>query len=398
MEINRDMKLNLIYIFCLIWGSSLVSCGEKKVEISVSNETDIELGPRTVEISAPEILHKLDSKGFYITDFNGKEVPSQLTHDSLILFKCQLPPNSSEIYTVHRSDSIHCYPASVWGQIYPERRDDLSYENELVGFRIYGPCTQKAGEKAYGYDIFFKYPTEELIIPQLYASQTDETLWAKVDSLRKIDNNLAEEFINSFTYHVDHGKGMDCYAVGPSLGAGVAAILDNDSICYPWCYDVVEILDNGPIRFSALLKFKTEDKGSLKSLTEYRIITLDSYSYLNSCKVWFEGLEKSADMVIGFPLRYDSSPIIMPEKGILAYADPTQGPDNGKALLGIKKNNPSDTSFIKENHILLSYKLKPGDTLDYKWGFSWSKTEIPTLEKWVEYLETADLNYTITLK
>ncbi len=48
---------------------------------------------------------------------------------------------------------------------------------------------------------------------------------------------------------------MDCYAVGPTLGAGVAALMVNDTIIYPWCYKHQEILDNGPLRFTVKLEF-----------------------------------------------------------------------------------------------------------------------------------------------
>lgn len=376
---------------------SLVSCGEGTVEVKVANETGEDLGTRVVELNAAEILGKLDSKGFFITDFYGNEIPSQLTHDSLILFACNIEAGGSQIFKIHKSDSIHNYPSTVWGAFYPKRRDDLSYENELVGFRIYGPGTQQAGEKAFGYDLFFKYPTEELIVPQLYAPETDDAVWAKVDSLRKIDNNLAEEYIKTFSYHLDHGKGMDCYAVGPTLGAGVAAIMQNDSIVYPWCYNTAEILDNGPLRFTAVLKFAPVKINS-SEVTEVRKISLDSYSYLNNCEVRYEGLSNQVEIVAGFPLRDDSKPVVSTKDGLVAYADPTQGDTNGKALLGIKTKTASDSSLEKDKHILLSYTLKPGNPFIYKWGFSWDKTEIPTMDEWVKYLEKADLQYSVMIK
>ena len=33
---------------------------------------------------------------------------------------------------------------------------------------------------------------------------------------------------------------MDCYAVGPTLGAGVAALMAGDTIIYPYCYRTQE--------------------------------------------------------------------------------------------------------------------------------------------------------------
>ena len=391
------MKLKFSLLSLILTFIALYSCNKESVKIAVSNTTDSEIGTRVIEVKAKEVFSRLNSKGFYVTDEKGDEIPSQFTSDSLIIFKALVPAGKTYIYQINPSDSIHHYPSTVEGRLYPERRDDLAYENELVGFRIYGPSTQKAGEKVYGYDLFFKYPTEELVVPQLYANQTSDILWARVDSLRKINNDLAEEFIKSFTYHIDHGKGMDCYAVGATLGAGVAALIENDSIIYPWCYQNVKILDNGPLRFTVLLEFPVFNFDNTP-IKEKRLISLDSDSFLNSCKVWFESLNNPTVIVTGFPLRDSSEPYFQPKKGILAYADPTQGPDNGKALLGVKTKMQADSVVIKDNHILLSYQLNPSDTFDYKWGFSWDKTEIPNMEEWIGYLENSDLEYSVVVK
>ena len=161
------------------------------------------------------------------------------------------------------------YDSKAEGRVYPERADDLAWENDIVGFRAYGPTTQRKGERAYGYDIFFKYPDKGLVLEKLYGPETSPKTWQTVDSLRAISKEQAEEYINSISYHIDHGLGMDCYAVGPTLGDGVAARLLNDSIAFAWCYESAEVLDNGPLRFTARLNFAPKD-----SVSESRIITL----------------------------------------------------------------------------------------------------------------------------
>lgn len=280
---------------------------------------------------------------------------------------------------------------TIWGQIYFNRRDDISYENELVGFRIYGPGTQKAGEKAFGYDIFFKHPTEELIVPQLYAPETDPAVWAKVDSLRSISSELADEFIHSFSYHVDHGLGMDCYAVGPTLGAGVAALANADSIFYPWCYEKAEIIENGPKRFTVRLDFAPVIiEGD--TVTEHRIISLDSGSHLNKTTVWYDGLTKPMDIVAGFPLRDDFKPVADSQLGWLAYSDPTQGPDNGRAMLGIVLATPANELEKRDGHILLKSGYRPGEEFLYWWGFAWDRADIDNFDEWQNYLRNFTLN------
>ncbi len=277
-------------------------------------------------------------------------------------------------------------PAVVSGRIYPERADDVAWENELVGFRIYGPATQAKKEKAYGYDIFFKHPTDELILEKLYSVETDPATWRKVDSLRAIDRKLADDFINSFSYHIDHGLGMDCYAVGPTLGAGVAALLDADTICYPWCYEKAEILENGPRRFTVRLDFPPRQVGNDHNVVEHRLISLESNSHLNKTKVWYDGLSAPRKIVAGFPLRDAGSPFTDREKGIVAYADPTQGPDNGKAMLGLIFLNPVDTVYQSEGHILAQSTVNPTDTLNYYWGFAWDRADIRSFQEWTDTL------------
>lgn len=374
---------------------TLAACSGNSVKISVSNQTGSELGPRCVELSASDILRRLGTEGFYITDEAGREVVSQLTSDSLILFMADVPEGETKRFNVHPCDTLKSYISTVSGQFYPKRRDDVSYENELVGFRIYGPGTQQAGEKSFGYDLFLKHPTDELIVPQLYAPETDDAVWAKVDSLRKIDIQLAEEFIKTFSYHLDHGLGMDCYAVGATLGAGVAAIFDGDSIRYPWCYEKAEILDNGPLRFTLALDFAPVDNGEVPAVTEHRLINLDSRSHLNRCRVWYNGLEGETALVAGFPLRDDSEVLEDKEKGVITYSDPTQGPDNGKAMVGVVMGNVVDSIFRKDGHVLMASRIMPSDTLDYRWGFAWDRTDIGSLVDWKKYLDRSVLNYTV---
>lgn len=365
--------------------------------VAVTNATEEAIGPRLIEIPAGEILTRLGSKGMILTDREGREIPYQLTYDSLIVFRADVPQGATFKYTFHPCDTLSAFTPTVAGQTYAKRRDDISYENELIGFRIYGPGTQQAGEKAFGYDIFFKHPTDTLIVPQLYAPETDDAVWAKEDSLRKIDPTLADDFIKTFSYHIDHGLGMDCYAVGPTLGDGVAAIATRDSIHYPWCYESAEILDNGPLRFTLRLDFApVEIEG--RAVTEHRLISFDSGSHLNNTKVWYDGLDKEQDIVTGFPLRDETEPIEDLSAGIIAYSDPTQGTDNGRALLGLRVENGTDSILRRDNHILISKHINPADTFVYKWGFAWDRADIKSLHEWNAYLHRTPLAYKVEIK
>lgn len=375
---------HIILMLCVILMSA--ACGRREVRIEVFNGNDFDCSGEMVEVSADSLSELLGSTCLYVVDQDGKEIPSQITGEGKLIFPVDVKACSDAVYRIFPSDTLHSYRAVVAGRLYPERADDVAWENENVGFRIYGPATQAKGEKAFGYDIFFKHPTEDLIVERLYAPETDPATWEKVDSLRGIDPSLAEDFIKTFSYHIDHGLGMDCYAVGPTLGAGVAALVENDSICFPWCYEKATVTDNGPLRFTVILEFPSVPVGN-DTVVEHREISLNSGSHLNSCKVWYDGLKGKRRIAAGFPLRDDSAVVMDAANNIIAYADPTQGPDNGKAMLGMMMAGDADSIYTSEGHILISSMIHPSDTLEYFWGFAWDKTPMKDMESWKKYLD-----------
>ena len=232
----RMKKTHLLIALAPLMGACAVNTGQ--VEVTVENPATASPETAIVELPASDILGRLGSDCFVVTDSEGRELCSQLTHDSLIIFEAAVAPGAKATYYVAASDTMPTYAPVAVGRLYPERADDLAWENDLVGFRAYGPATQAKGERAFGYDIFMKHYSAEPVLERLYEPETSPAVWAKVDSLRAIDPVLAEDFIKTFSYHIDHGLGMDCYAVGPTLGAGVAVpLLEGDSLSYSWCYD-----------------------------------------------------------------------------------------------------------------------------------------------------------------
>lgn len=252
-----------------------------------------------------------------------------------------------------------------------------------MGYRIYGPGTQRKGESAFGYDLFFKYPGRP-VLPDLYAAQCSPENWRKVNELNRTDPVEAKRFEETFTYHINHGKGMDCFAVGPTLGAGAAAIVDHDVIYYPWCYETAEILDNGPLRFTVRMKL-TPVVVNGDSITEERVITLDNGSYLNRCTVSYSGMPNRKVVAAGFPRRDGSEAIMRAGESIIAYKSPTQGDGNGSALLGIYMPDMIQTEE-RFGHILGLAKISPDKSLSYYWGAAWDHNEIHDLTQWLAYL------------
>lgn len=354
------------------------------VEIEVHNPADV-ASVQTVELAADDVLGRLGSTYAVVLTSAGDTVPSQLTHDGLLIFPASIDAGATAEYRVVGSGTAPAADTVATGRVYPERADDLAWENELVGFRAYGPATQRNGERAYGYDIFFKHRSEQPVLGQMYAAQTGAANWARVDSLRATDPDAAREFERSFTYHVDHGAGMDCYAVGPTLGNGMAAFVRDGAIDFGWCYDSMEVLDRGPVRFAAHLVFAPRTIDGDTAVVEHRIITLDRDRWLNRQRTWFDGRRNSGTIAAGMPVRKGGS--TARGNAFVAVTDSTQGPDNGMALLGVVMPGGACPDTLIADHALIIKPFEPSDTLVHYWGFAWNREDFGTLEAWTAYLE-----------
>ena len=366
----------------------LAACSDDKtVELAVANPAGGASLSQLAAVPAAPILERLGADYVYVADASGREIPSQITYDGLLLFPADVAAGSESIYTVGASHTCRVYPRLASGRLYPERADDIAWENEAVGFRIYGPATQAKGERAFGYDIFFKHRSDDAILPVLYKDETDPAVWARVDSLRAIDPKLAQDYIDSFSYHIDHGLGMDCYAVGPTLGDGVAAFVENDSILFAWCYDKAIVLDNGPLRFTVKLDFAPRAIGSDSTVVEHRVISLDAGSYLNRQSTWFDGLTSGRKIAAGMPVREGGT--YEADAPALAVTDLTQGPDNGTALRGVIMPGAAASENLVQGHAILMKDFAPTDTLTHHWGFAWDREAFGTMEAWSAHLSDA---------
>lgn len=381
---------------------SLLACqSNPEVTVTVENPLGTERTGEIVEVSMEDISTRLnlpDTAQLIIYDAEAQEVPYQITHDGYLIFPASAGANATSIYTIAQG-----VPATVTvracGRQYAERLDDMAWENDLVAFRAYGPALQAKGERGYGYDLFLKRGTTEPILEDLYAKELDPTKWQQVNELRKTDPKAADELAKSFSYHIDHGYGMDCYAVGPTLGAGTSALVDNGTIVYPWCYKDYEILDNGPLRFSVKLTFNPQSVKADTSVVETRIITLDAGSHFNRTSVSYQNLSETTPVVTGIVLHNEETATTAPDKGYMTYTDPTTGTDNGKLFIGTVF--PTDVQEMKtvlfsadekkqrnnaEGHVLAYSNYEPGSEYVYYWGYGWDRSNVKDAEAWNNYV------------
>ena len=205
----------------------LAGCSKSEsVTVTISNPLGMERAGEMVEIPVDDIYKQLnlsDTAQFVIYDEKAQEVPYQLTYDDKVIFPVSIASNASVNYTIQQGTPA-LVNAVVYGRYYPERLDDIAWENDRAAYRAYGPALQKSGEKAYGYDVFTK-SVEDLVVEDRYAMELDSMAWVKIHALREEGKKAAADSLQrTISYHVDHGNGMDCYAVGPTLGGGTAWI------------------------------------------------------------------------------------------------------------------------------------------------------------------------------
>lgn len=397
------MKKKLILATALA-GICLCGCNHpQSVTITVANPLDAERTGEMIEVPAAQVFQSLnlpDTAHLIVCNGQAQEIPYQLTHDGKLIFPVSVAAQGNATYTIRQGTPI---PADtvVYGRQYPERLDDIAWENDRAAYRAYGPALQKTGERAYGYDVFTKN-TDRLVVEDRYALELDSASWAQINALRKAGKQKeADELVSRISYHVDHGNGMDCYAVGPTLGGGTSALMPDSVIVYPYCYKEYEILDNGPLRFTLRLTFNPLTIGNDTNVVETRIIQLDKGSQLNKTTVTYSNLTQPVPVAGGIVLHAANAEGYAhnAQEGYIAYADPTTEPqsDNGTVYVGAVFPDTAVQTKVQLfdkpagdaiGHVLGICTYQPDAAFTYYWGSGWSKYGFDTDETWTEYLKT----------
>ena len=409
------MKKGIIFIAAAIQ-FILSGCGSV-LTVEVNNPLDADRLPELAELSESDIISGLclGSEESFVIKSNGKEVPYQITHDGKVVFPAVLKAGEKQIFKIRKGEPSEPV-TKVCGAHYPERVDDICWESDLAGFRVYGFKEDKPS----GYDIFTKKNTDLPVIPEMYRKALDPEMKKIRAELRKIDKDSSEKFnIANMSFHVDHGYGADFYAVGPTLGAGASALLDEEGIIYPFCYDTFEILDNGPLRFTIKLKFRPFKVGKCENVTETRIMSIDLGSHFTKTTVSFEGLDSPRPIVTGIVVQdKDEKSVGDAAKGYIAYPAPTMNfdkfkdVDNGTVFIGnvfpVELEKTGITYFSDEEsktrggakgHMLAHAQYDPAKPFVYYWGFGWNYADIKSYEDWIRHIETfsAQLRTPITV-
>lgn len=381
-------------------------------QVTLTNNSG-QLLSQVVELDAQTIYNKLGIAGgrqFIVLDGDATEQPYQLTHDGKILVYAQVRPGTSATLTI-KQGAPQDYRFVANGRVYPNREDDLMWENDRNGWRAYGPAVQKKNQHIYGYDVFTKNQPYTML-EQLYHGEL--TSYGLQDKLRKAGRGgECDALHRTMTYHRDHGYGMDAYIVGATLGAGTAALMVKDEFVYPRSYAQVEILDCGPLRFQCKMTFTPITVGSDSNVVEHRTITLDKGTHLNRVEVSYEGLTKACPIAAGIVVHKSAPKAYVANKkmGYIAYADALDHPEvmNGECYLGCvfpsKLKQAKYMPLEKETaggvgHVVGIGNYVPGSTFTYYFGSAWSKYDMPCMSAWQGALEcyASQLNAPLQVK
>ncbi len=406
------MKSNHIWM-SLLSGLFLTACSSSPVlTVTVENPLEQKRSSEIVEVKSVTLknhFHTGNSE-YLLKDDQNHEIPYQITHEGDLIFPVSLKAKEEQTFYISEGKPSKM-TVSTCGKQYPERVDDIAWENDKIAFRTYGPALQRNKERAFGYDIWLKN-TSDLVVEKRYATELNPETRSHIQKLRKEgEKERADSIAKAISYHIDHGNGMDCYKVGPTLGAGTAALMQKDSsIIYPYCYKDFEILDNGPLRFKVKLTYHPFELEG-KNVVETRIIQLDQGSYLNRTEVSYKGLTDSHPLSVGIviqPYHKDKYSFSKTE-GYMSYIDPTDNPNNGNGLIYVGAVFPKQPNEIKpcfftdeerkehgnaSGHIMGFTTYQPNSSYTYYWGAGWSKSDIKSEGQWISYLK----DFSIQLK
>ena len=372
--------------------SSLAIRAAKKVTIEIRNN-DSQPRSEVVEIDVAGIYQKLgvNSSSLVVTDGKGSEMPSQQTHDGKLLVDVTVPAAGVLNLKVVKGTPRPCGPW-VFGKQYPQRLDDFAWENDKCIYRAYGPALQRKGEKAYGYDVWVKN-TAELVLDQRYTAYTEGQ--EKMRQLRKESGHETEikQIDHNINFHIDHGNGNDPYKVGPTLGCGVPALMDDGQLAFPWAYKDYQILDNGPLRLTVRFDYPQRKLAGEQAVTEHRLMSIDKGSRFCRQTVWYDGLTCKHQIASGVVIHAEDSTSYQLGKDYVQYADPTDNPKRNKhtkvfvaALFpyGAVKTMylPGKAKGGATGHVIGVAADYQGERYTYYFGSAWSGCEIKTQEEW----------------
>ncbi len=368
----------------------LAGCADN-LNITVSNPLDQDRKDEIIEVPVAELAKKGindASKAVVIDVATGKQVASQLTWDGLLIFPAEVKACGTAEYRIKEGKAEE-YTTRAYGAFFPQRKDDLTWENDLISFRAYGPALEATGELSCGYDVWVKR-TNDMVVDLRYDLEfCEESMKMKEELLASGDKKAYRTFRDSISFHIDHGNGCDYYAVGRTLGCGAMAPYTEGQLWMVNNFITYEILDNGPLRYTCHLTYAPSEADG-KTVVEDRLISLDAGTHFNRATVKYTNAEtgeyEPITAAAGIILHGTEDYVLNPEAGCIYYADPVHE-KFGQTYLGVIFPEGEWEAKVDCNHILAVSEQTSSDGLEYYFGAGWNKFGFPTPEDWGGYVE-----------
>lgn len=267
----------------------------------------------------------------------------------------------------------------VYGRYVPERKDDFAWENEYAAFRMYGPALR----------------------PENPSNGVD--LWLKTSPELVVDSFYYREHVLGLPYHINYGKGLDCYKVGHTAGAGGLVVIADDQLYVGGPYDRWQILEQTPDKFVFRLEYDSLlVNGHI--LQESITITAEAGQMLNKAQVVLTGAYDGELWAGGGIYLHDSIDNIYTcdHCGVVAYAEDALS-DKTAAKMNWEYNGSTTQgrSYIAvvtphggwqdvmDGTLFTVVPYELGDTLTYFFGACWSEwsngeLSFPTDQDWFD--------------
>lgn len=263
-----------------------------------------------------------------------------------------------------------CQPEGqrVFGRFVPERKDDFAWENEYAAFRMYGPA----------------------LAPENPSNGVD--LWLKASPELVVDSFYYREHELGLPYHINYGKGLDCYKVGHTAGCGGLAIIADGQLWIGGQYARHEILYQDDRRFSFRLEYDSVLVAG-RIMQEQITITAEAGTPLCKAEVVLTGLEskKLPELFLGGGIYLHDSIDRLgynEETRTMTYcedalSDKTAAEMNreyngstsqGRSYIAVYvPDEAASKPMIYDNTAVLVAPYTPGSTFTYYFGACWSR-------------------------
>lgn len=358
----------------------LSTCTCLAQHLSITNPLDVDRTQEVIDLPLVEVQHHLHARqaGHIVAldEASGKPLPTQLFSNmqenappDRLLILVQAPARATLHILLRETAHPEEVKPLVSGREAPERKDDFAWENQFVTYRIYGPALQATGEITSGIDVWSKR------VPNFV-----------IDTFYKRDLEGQRTKNNALSYHKDNGQGLDSYEVGPSRGCGGTAVFSDGRLWPSKNYASLKMLSLGPIRFAFEVSYAPWD-GNGVEVTETKRITLDAGSRLNQIESTydFQGTQ-AIDVAAGLAVHKDANPQEQSDGQITSVWDTPQLETAGRIATGMVSIQPHHAE-LADQHELMLFQVKSGQSIQYAAGSGWSKADMPTQQAWNNYLK-----------